>query len=121
VSDTSSEFIKQDNSESKKRARSSDSVKLSIIPLSNDSLTKSIHTYENDGRKLFTKKKIVNKIEINLKDRIGRLNSSFSKSFLPVDESNHEVFNVKKVRIYSNIFLFLCKQFELTRCFTYYY
>ncbi|RIA90232.1 hypothetical protein C1645_823641 [Glomus cerebriforme] len=97
---SSSEFIKQNDTESKKRIRPSDNVKSSIIPLSNESLTKSFHTYENDGRKLFTKKKIVNKIEINLKeraskDRISRLNCSSSKSFLPDDE-NHEVFGIKK-------------------------
>ncbi|CAI2163962.1 8925_t:CDS:10 [Funneliformis geosporum] len=67
----------------------------STVPLSNDSLTNSVHTYENDGRKLFTKKKFVNKIEINLKDRISLLNFNSSKSFVPDDEI-HEAFGIKK-------------------------
>ncbi|GES77634.1 methyltransferase domain-containing protein [Rhizophagus clarus] len=98
VPKASSEFIKQNDSESKKRIRPSD--RSSIIPLSNDSLTKSFHTYENDGRKLFTKKKIVNKIEINLKervnkDKINRLNNNSSKSYI-ADDENYEVFGIKK-------------------------
>ncbi|CAG8513378.1 15734_t:CDS:10 [Funneliformis caledonium] len=88
VPESSSELTKQINYESKKRIRPSDDIKSSIIPLSNDSLTKPIHTYGNDGRKLFTKKKIVNKIEINLKDRIGLLNFKSSKLFVPDDESH---------------------------------
>ncbi|CAB5184504.1 uncharacterized protein OCT59_029662 [Rhizophagus irregularis] len=96
----SSEFIKQNDNESKKRIRPSDNERSSTVPLSNDSLTKSFHIYENDGRKLFTKKKNVNKIEINLKervskDKINRLNNNSSKSFL-ADDENYEVFGIKK-------------------------
>jgi hypothetical protein len=112
VTKPSSEFIEQNDNESKKRIRPSDNARSSITPLSNDSLTTSFHTYENDGRKLFTKKKIVNKIEINLKervskDKINRLNSNSSKSFL-ADDDNYEVFGIKKVRLIQ----LLCKQFE---------
>jgi len=65
-------------------------------------LTKSFHTYENDGRKLFTKKKIVNKIEINLKDRVGLSNFNSSKPFS--SNENRETFGIKKVNIFISLY-----------------